>query len=142
MSLRNTHRRVVPLGALLAALAAFTVLLCPAVTARADARSSERAVPESVGGLTDEQRRELERIATLGYVDAGSQVAGSTGVLMNEPEAFEWYTAFVSRDQAGAFLIDMEGRTVHSWHEGDAKNWTRVWVCPDGGALGISTKPG
>ncbi len=126
----------------LAMSAALSLLLWAGAISSADTVFGSTAVPDSIGGLTEEQRRELERIATLGYLDGGDSAPQATGVLLSDPSAFDGYTVYVSRDHAGAFIVDMEGRTVHSWKESESKNWTRVCVYPDGRALGVSTKPG
>jgi len=91
--------------------------------------------------LTDEQRRELERIATLGYVTGSDPAPEDAGVTVYDPDACEGYTIYASRGHPGAFLIDMNGRVLHSWQEDGPKEWTRVWACRDGGILAISADP-
>jgi hypothetical protein len=92
-------------------------------------------------GLTDEQRRELERIATLGYVAASDPAPADVGVTVHDPDACPGYTLYVTRGHPGAFLIDMDGRVVHSWREDGPREWVRAWVDPDGSILGISADP-
>jgi hypothetical protein len=42
--------------------------------------------------------------------------AQETGVIVNEPGAFDGYTLFSPLDTAVTYLIDNEGRLVHAWH--------------------------
>jgi hypothetical protein len=91
--------------------------------------------------LTEEQRRELERIATLGYVATGDPAPAGVGVTVHEPDASPGYTLYVSRGHPGAYLIDMDGRVAHSWQEDGPREWTRAWAYPDGSILGISADP-
>jgi len=118
-------------------------LSMPLSFARADVDSpaagdSGRASP----AITEEQRRELERIGTLGYTVGGDRAPAATGVTVREDEAFEGYTVYVSADFPGAFLIDMDGRVLHSWEEEGCHHWTRAWVYPDGDILGVTAYPG
>ena len=41
-----------------------------------------------------------------------------TGVVRNEPGAFQGYTLISPLQSRTTFLIDMQGRTVHSWETG------------------------
>jgi hypothetical protein len=104
--------------------------------------AAAQAPADSSAGLTEEQERELERIGTLGYVVEGDRAPVSEGVTTAAPEAFAGYTIYVSRDYPGAFLIDMDGRVLHTWHEAIAREWTRVWVYPDGSILAVTAYPG
>lgn len=113
------------------------------VTACALALVAAAAVLTSAQGpeLTDEQRRELERISTLGYVTGSEPAPERSGVIVHDPGASEGYTIYVSRGHPGAFLIDMDGRVLHSWQEDGVMEWTRAWAYPDGSVLGISAGP-
>lgn len=91
--------------------------------------------------VTEEQRRELERIATLGYVTGSERAPVIAGVTVHDPDAYEGYTIYVSRGYPGAFVIDMDGRILHAWSEEGPKEWARAWIYPDGGALSISAYP-
>jgi hypothetical protein len=91
--------------------------------------------------LTEEERRELERIATLGYVTGSDPAPAELGVTVHDPDACDGHTLCVSRDYPGATLIDMEGRVLHTWKEEGPREWTRAWVYPDGGILGLSADP-
>ena len=47
--------------------------------------------------------------------------AKTVGLLLNEPEAFDGYTLFNTRDTKTIYLIDNQGRVVHRWElEADA----------------------
>ena len=92
--------------------------------------------------LTPEEERELERIATLGYVAGTEPVPETTGVLRHEPEAaFEGPTLFTCGEGSEAFLIDMEGTVVHSWSYPGSKGWTRAHAFPNGDLLVITAAP-
>ncbi len=95
-----------------------------------------------VSRLTEEQQRELERIGTLGYMVGGDRAPDVSGVTISSPMAFGGYTVYVSADFAGAYLLDMDGRVVHTWEEESSRHWVRAWVYPDGSVLGVSAYPG
>lgn len=126
------------------ALAALLAALTPAMSVTASAQTVAR--PDTTDTITDEQRRQLDRIATLGYLVGGGPAPDCTGVTVSEPDAFGGYTIYVSRDYPGAFLVDMQGSVLHSWHDpripvNQSKQWTRAWVEPDGSILGITRYP-
>jgi hypothetical protein len=96
--------------------------------------------------ITEEQRRELERISTLGYLVEGGPAPETSGVTIVDPEAWGGYTVYVSSDHPGAFLIDMRGHVLHTWTDSlttvnRLREWTRVWVERDGSIIGIMRKP-
>jgi len=91
--------------------------------------------------ITEEQRRELERIGTLGYTVGGAPAPRARGLKIWEDEACDGYTVYVSADYSGAFMADMDGHIVHRWHERRPEHWTRAWVYPDGSILGVSAYP-
>jgi len=91
--------------------------------------------------ITEEQRRELERIATLGYITASEPAHVVAGVTVHDADACDGYTIYVSRGYPGAFLIDMSGRILHVWREYESKEWARAWIYPDGGILAMSSQP-
>jgi hypothetical protein len=98
-------------------------------------------VPADTLELTEEQRRELERLATLGYITGSERAPAAEGVTVLEPDAYEGYTIYVSRDFSGAFVVDMSGTIVHTWHDGLTQEWTRAWAYPDGSVLRVSSGP-
>jgi hypothetical protein len=89
----------------------------------------------------EQQRRELERIATLGYVTGSERAPDGSGVTVRDSAACDGYTLCVSRGYPGAFLVDLDGGVVHSWKEDGPKEWTRAWVYPNGDVLSISAYP-
>jgi hypothetical protein len=91
--------------------------------------------------VTEEQREELERIATLGYVTGSERAPNAAGVTIRDSAACEGYTLYVSRGYPGAFLIDADGQVLHTWREDGPKEWTRAWVYPNGDILSISAYP-
>jgi hypothetical protein len=105
--------------------------------ASAAVSDSSAALPQ----LTEEQKRELERIGTLGYTVGGAETRAVRGLSIRKAGAFDGYTVYVSADFPGAFLVDMDGHIIHRWQERGANQWTRAWVYPDGGILGISAYP-
>ncbi|MBD3349413.1 MAG: hypothetical protein GF400_09505 [Candidatus Eisenbacteria bacterium] len=112
---------------------------------RRGAAESAGHVPGAAGdslALTEEQREELERIGTLGYMAAGEPGHEESGLTVNEPGAWPGYTVYVSADFPGAFLVDMDGRILHTWSEEEAEYWTRARVYPDGSILGVTAYPG
>lgn len=92
--------------------------------------------------LTEAQQREMERIATLGYV-AGTRPAGPRdGVVTHVPEAtFPGYTLYTGGEGHEAFLIDLEGNIAHTWSYPGSKGWTRVRVMPNGDLFAITASP-
>ncbi len=127
-------------------MALFAMLLV--LTACLPARSSSApAGPDTSHVITKQQRREIERIATLGYFATGHDAPADRGVVASSPDAYQGYTVYVSRDYPGAFIVDMEGRLLHQWTDKskahlDSFCWTRVIAEPDGSVIGISAYPG
>lgn len=96
----------------------------------------------AVLAITPEQERELERIATLGYI-AGTSPAGESGVIVHDPDlAYPGRTLYTSARGAEALLIDMEGEIVHRWASERGVNWTRARLFENGNLLVISRGAG
>ena len=92
--------------------------------------------------LTPEEHRELERLATLGYLAGADPVPHRTGVLIHEPEtALAGLTLYTGGEGPIAYLIDMEGNVVHSWSYPGSEGWPRVRAQPNGDLLAITTFP-
>lgn len=140
--------------AIVAGVLAIAVVAAAVVTAdipalAATAREAGHArfeTPDTVGqrrfdSLTEEQQRQLERLGTLGYLVAGGPAPEASGVTLCTSEACDGYTVYVSRDYPGAFVIDLDGRVLHTWRDPGAEHWTRACVCRDGSVLGISAYP-
>jgi hypothetical protein len=107
----------------------------------------------STAGFTDEQREEVDRLRSIGYL-AGSRPAGTaTGVTVHDPaRACAGFNLYTSGDFPGAVLMDMDGRVLHRWQrsfrdiwpddpEGarseNAGYWRRVHLFPNGDVLAI-----
>ncbi len=92
--------------------------------------------------LTPTQERELERIATLGYISGREPVPERTGVILHAPEsAFQGYTLYTPAEGPEAYLIDMEGEVVHRWSTPGALIWSRAHLFPNGDVVVITRKP-
>lgn len=110
---------------------------------------------EGGGGpdLSAEQRREMERLRTLAYLQ-GSRPAegGATGVTSRSDEAWDGVNLVTDGHRPWAALLDMDGRVLHEWSldyrdafpdsdlPGDARGskfWRRVRMLPDGRLLAI-----
>jgi hypothetical protein len=94
------------------------------------------------GRLTPSAERELERIATLGYIAGVDPVPDKTGVLTHLPEdASVGLTLYTCAEDPTAFLIDMQGNVVHSWSSPGSKYWARARALPNGDLLVITCGP-
>jgi hypothetical protein len=66
--------------------------------------------------LTDEQRAEIERLRSIGYLSGSSPAPSTTGVTVHDRRrAFQGYNFFTSGHFAGALLMDMDGNVLHEW---------------------------
>lgn len=137
-------RRILPLAV---ALIAVVLLGAEVVRLRRELAASStapREVPEGAyrGGLSPEIERELERIATLGYVTGSEPVPSATGVLVHDRDAAHNSLAlFTTGSGPEAYLIDMDGGVVHRWSHPGAVYWARAFVLPDGGLFAIERNP-
>lgn len=109
------------------------------------ARSAASAV-----GLTPEQRRQVRRLESLGYV-AGSRLAPTMrSVVAHDPDrAWSGLNFFTSGHAPGAVLMDMDGQVLHRWARSarevwpdadvdrDAHHWRRARLLPGGEVLAI-----
>jgi len=103
--------------------------------------------------LTEEQKREIERLSTIGYLGGYREAPSVSGVTIYEPErAWNGYNLYTSGDFPGAILMDMEGNELHRWEcsflhafpgradilEPDRSNrWRNVHLYDNGDVLGI-----
>ena len=93
-------------------------------------------------GITPEVERELQRIATLGYVAGSEPAPQTTGVLRHDPEAsLDGLTLYTCAEGPEAFLIDMGGNVVHSWSVPGSVYWARARAFPNGDLLVIACNP-
>ena len=111
------------------------------------------------GGLSDAQRREIERLRSIGYVRGVATGPAGDGVVTNKPDlAQPGLNLYHAGHAPEAFLMDMEGRVLHRWRlsyeeafmgvdrpegrlvaSGVAMNafWRRVHLYPNGDLLAI-----
>ncbi|MBN2564428.1 MAG: aryl-sulfate sulfotransferase [Candidatus Eisenbacteria bacterium] len=93
-------------------------------------------------GISAELERELERLATLGYVAGSERAPRTTGVLTyDKGAAFPGLTLFTCGGIPEALLIDMEGNVVYSWSAPGAMYWARAFAMPNGDLLAIACNP-
>jgi hypothetical protein len=105
-------------------------------------RSDAAGTPGGPADLSPAQQRELERIATLGYVVGADAKPARSGVLTHDPDrAFDGLTLFTSGEAPYAVLIDMEGNVVHSWEYPGSEYWARVHLLEGGDLLVITCGP-
>ena len=106
--------------------------------------------------LTEEQRRELEKLETIGYL-TGHEPAPSLSGITRYDETLSWegLNLYVSGDSPGATLMDMNGNVLHEWHfefedawpdypmDARARNaasyWFRAHLFENGDVLAIFT---
>jgi hypothetical protein len=84
-----------------------------------------REVPlEDEAALTDEQRAEIERLRSIGYLPGSYPAPIQSGVTVFEAarvqEGLNFYT---SGDFPGAVLMDMRGRIIHEWRYAYIDAW-------------------
>jgi hypothetical protein len=169
---RSTSRIILTTAGLLAVALLATVLLLPLRrTARTDiAKASPPAEwrskikePETPPGgwntargqvLTQEQRSELERLESLGYLASGARATAHEGVTVHdESRSQAGLNLYVSGDSPGAKLMDMDGNVLHEWrfpfldawperHREDetvrgARFWFHAHVFENGDIIGV-----
>lgn len=88
--------------------------------------------------LSSGDQRELERIATLGYVAGSEPVPERSGVLVREHAALEGFTLYTWSEGPAAVLIDMDGDVVHAWSRPGFKSWARAHLYENGDILVIT----
>lgn len=93
-------------------------------------------------GFSDEELRELDRIATLGYISNGALSPDTSGVITLRPGADRGYTVCVSSEVAGAYVLDADGRVLHVWEDSTGTAWNRARPTPDGRVFAIQEFPG
>ena len=75
-----------------------------------------RLAPEQDDGLTDEQRREMEELAAIGYADGVQAGRATVGVTIHDrARVADGVNLYVSGHAAEARLVDMDGRPLHRW---------------------------
>lgn len=93
--------------------------------AKPGGRWAKARIDASDPGLTTEQRAQIERLQSIGYV-TGSRIAeaGQTGVTIHDPER-TWVgrNLYVSGHGPEATLMDMTGRVLHRWRYAFSDLW-------------------
>jgi hypothetical protein len=92
--------------------------------------------------LTPAEERELERIATLGYVAGSVPAVDTTGVLVHDPDrTLPGLTLYTPAAGPEALLIDADGDLVHRWTAPGSAYWPRARLLPGGELLVITHDP-
>jgi len=103
--------------------------------------------------LTEEQKEEIQRLESIGYLGGHHPAPDNTGVTLYDSErAQPGHNLYTSGHFPGAILMDMEGRVLHVWQcefldafpgredilELDRSNrWRNVHLFDNGDVLGI-----
>jgi hypothetical protein len=116
----------------------------------------------AAGELTTEQQRMIEQLESIGYLAGSRPATEKKNVTRYDPQqAWNGVNFYVSGHAPGAFLIDMQGRELHTWRceaqrawpdrqwDHSAKKrgevfdfWRRAHIYPNGDVLGIFTGVG
>jgi len=79
---------------------------------------------ESEPVLTEAQKRELEKLRSIGYLAGSRPATSSSGITVHDPArssgGMNFYT---SGHFAGAILMDMEGKVLHEWRYDFLEVW-------------------
>ncbi|MBD3366944.1 MAG: hypothetical protein GF405_02070 [Candidatus Eisenbacteria bacterium] len=76
----------------------------------------QRARDTQSGELTEEQKEEIEKLESIGYLAGYKTAPMSSGVTYYDPERTSpGYNFYTSGHFPGALLVDMEGNVVHEW---------------------------
>jgi len=103
--------------------------------------------------LSDEERAELTRLLSVGYLDGSMPAPDASGVTVYDSTlAWNGINLVVSGHEPGAFLMTMDGRVLHSWTVAfqdvwpgsrvgderlDTQFWRRAHLCENGGLLAL-----
>ena len=164
------HRTLAFLLATLTAVGLFVAAPSNAQTADTDKSAPTQwrpraLVPPTPGGewrpargayVTEEQRRELEKLESIGYLTGHEPAPPLSGVTFHdESKSWNGLNLYVSGDSPGATLVDMEGNLLHEWRfefkdawpdyrmdtraENAASYWFRAHLFENGDVLAIFT---
>lgn len=79
---------------------------------------------EEEESLTDEQRAEIERLRSIGYLPGSHPVPIHSGVTVYEADrVYEGLNFYTSGEFAGAVLMDMGGRIIQMWQYAYLDAW-------------------
>jgi len=103
--------------------------------------------------LTEEQRAEIKRLESIGYLGGSKTATGIGGVTIHDrTRAGRGYNFFTSGHRPGALLMDMDGNTLHEWgcefldafpecedivSDERTQHWRRGYLYENGDVLGI-----
>ncbi len=95
-------------------------------------------IPERHRILSRSRSPTLEQLEAIGYVDAThdsrSELSGVTTHLETRTSpGYNFYTS-----QAGARLVDMEGREVYRWQADESRAWQHAELLPDGDVIAVT----
>jgi hypothetical protein len=66
--------------------------------------------------LTEEQKREIDKLNTIGYLAGYREAPATSGVTIYDPDrAWQGYNFYTSGHFPGAILMDMDGNVLHTW---------------------------
>lgn len=142
-----------PMAALIGVLAALVAACGPGApdSGDPDDPNASRAADARRLKLEEKRDREIKRVGQLGYLGAYRPAEDHKGVTWYDRErAHPGYNLYVSGEQIGAWLIDMEGRLIHEWSypfeesfpgksvddvEEANRHWRRTALQPDGSMI-------
>jgi len=112
-----------------------------------------RSVPGGTSDLTAEQREEIKRLESIGYLSGSQTASGVGGVTIHDRElAGRGYNFYTSGHFPGAILMDMDGSVLHEWRcefldafperedlvsQERTNHWRRAHLYPNGDVLAI-----
>jgi len=74
--------------------------------------------------LSEEQRREVERLRSIGYLTGSRPAHQASGVMIHDPgAALQGYNFYTSGHMPGAVLMDMDGEVLHEWR----RDFDDIW---------------
>jgi hypothetical protein len=74
--------------------------------------------------LTTGQRREFQRLRSIGYLPGSSPVPANTGVIVyDSPRVYDGLNFYTSGHAPAAILMDMSGKRLHQWHMSFEEAW-------------------
>ncbi len=77
----------------------------------------KEATAEGREELTEEQRAEFARLASIGYLSGSTPLPTDAGVTVYDRSAtYDALNFYTSGDFPGAILMDMTGHILHRWH--------------------------
>ncbi|NOZ21981.1 MAG: hypothetical protein GXP25_12945 [Planctomycetes bacterium] len=79
-------------------------------------RWTEARQPSAQGRLSEKQKREIQRLHSIGYLAGSKPAPPRQGVTVYDPQrAYAGYNLVVSGHAPEAILMDMSGRELHKW---------------------------